>query len=109
MIALNFITALVLTEVIEISVAFLLGYRGKKFYAVLILINIITNPLLNCILMILYYFNINSIIITPVLEVLVIIAEWRFFKYVLGRNEKSYLFLSVLINLSSYIIGLIII
>lgn len=106
MIAINFIKALVLTEAVEAMAAFLMGYRDKKFYTVLIIINIITNPMLNCILMILFYFNIKSLIITLVLEVLVVIVEWRLFVYALNKHDKSYLLLSIIINLSSYIAGL---
>ncbi|HEY5561670.1 MAG TPA: hypothetical protein VIK72_07935 [Clostridiaceae bacterium] len=107
MIALYFIKALVSTEVIEIIVAFLLGYRGKKFYTILILINIITNPMLNCIVLVLYYFSIDEFFIVPVLELLVVIVEWRLFIYALKKNEKSYLLLCIIINLSSYLIGVL--
>lgn len=103
----NFIRALILTEIIEAIAAFLLGYRGKRFYIVLMLINVLTNPLLNFILIVLYYFHIESLIITPVLEVFVVIGEWKLFEYALGKQEKSYLFLSIIINLSSYLIGLL--
>ena len=107
MMVLNLIEALVLTEVIEVIVAFLLGYRGKKFYTALLLINLITNPTLNCTVMILYYFHILYFFIVPTLEVLVVICEWRLFEYALGKGKKSYLVLSLIINLSSYLIGLL--
>ena len=103
---LRLLEALVLTEIIEALAAFLSGYRDKKFFIVLILINIITNPLLNCILMILYYFHIESFIITPVLEAFVVIGEWKLYEYALGKCERSYLILSLIANLSSYLIGL---
>lgn len=106
MIFMNFISALVMTEIIETGTAYLLGYRGKRFYIVLILINILTNPLLNFILTVLYYFHIESFIITPVLEAFVVIGEWKLFEYALGKGERSYLLLSLIINLASYLIGL---
>lgn len=102
----NFIKALFLTEIIEASTAYLLGYRGKKFYIVLMLINVLTNPLLNFILIVLYYFHIESFIITPVLEAFVVIGEWKLYEYALGKCERSYLILSLITNLSSYLIGL---
>lgn len=101
----NFIKVLFLTEIIEACTAYLLGYRGKRFYIVLILINILTNPLLNFILIVLYYFHIESFIITPILEVFVVIGEWKLFEYALGKSKRSYLLLSIIINLSSYLIG----
>lgn len=106
MIVLYFLRALILTEVVEVIAAFLLGYRGKKFLITLLLINIITNPLINCIVMILYYYKLNNFIIVLALEVLVVIGEWRLFEYALGKGKRSYLFLSIIINLSSYLIGL---
>lgn len=103
---LRLLETLALTEIIEALAAFLSGYRDKKFFIVLILINIITNPLLNCILTILYYFHIETFIITPVLETFVVLGEWKLFEYALGKGERSYLLLSLIINLASYLIGL---
>jgi hypothetical protein len=107
MMALNFIIALILTEATEVTMAFIFGYRDKRVYIALLIINIITNPLLNCILMILYYFEIHSFIVVPVLESLVILWEWKLFKYTLENCKKPFLVLSIIINLSSYIAGLI--
>jgi len=107
MIAFNLFEALIITEIVEVIAAFLLGYREKRFFKALILINIITNPVLNCILIILYNVGIHNFIITPILEAVVVICEWKLFKFVLGNSERSLLFLSLIINLSSYTAGLL--
>lgn len=107
MILFGFVRTLVITEIIEIIIAFFLGWRGKRFYTALILINVITNPILNCILMILNSFNINNLVYAPILEFLVVIVEWKLFEYALGKCQNKYFSLSLTINLSSYLLGVI--
>lgn len=103
-------SALLLTEVIEFITAYILGYRGKEFYKTLALINILTNPLLNYIIQVLFFFKLLyfRFPIVILLEVFVVIAEWRIFYYVFSKESKSYLGLSVIINASSFLIGLLI-
>lgn len=107
MLCINLLEALLLTEAVETITALLLGYRGKKFFKVLILINIITNPALNIILNIMYNIGIYNYAVLTLLEVMVVFGEWRLFKFALGSSKKSFLSLSIIINLSSYIAGVL--
>lgn len=107
MLIINLLEALILTEIVEAITAYLLGFRGERFFKVLILINIITNPLLNITLNVLNNIGIYNFVILIFLEVLVVLCEWRLFKFALGNSEKSFLILSIIINLSSYFAGLL--
>ncbi|HBM80820.1 MAG TPA: hypothetical protein DD426_08285 [Clostridiaceae bacterium] len=106
----NFLLALLLTIMIESIVAFFLGYRDKRLYITLILANIITNPALNYILALIYYMGMYRLY-KPAeifLEIAAVIIEWRLFVYALDRNSKSMLKLSLAINVSSFLAGLLI-
>lgn len=106
----NLLTALLLTIIIESLAAFLLGYRDKTLYITLALINIITNPLLNYILALVYYLGLYSLygFAEIFLEAAVVIIEWRLLIYALGRESKSMFKLSLIMNISSYLTGLLI-
>ena len=106
----NYLIALVLTTAIEVVVALFFGYRKKSEIATIILINLITNPLLNYLLFINNYFGtvqINTIIII-FLEIVVVFVEWRLLKFVLQQNSKKLFALSVVMNFCSYIAGVLI-
>lgn len=111
MILVNFLLALLITEVVEATIAYLMGYRDKYFFAILILINILTNPLLNYILIVLNYFNIlgSHGFIVIILEILVVLVEFRIFIYAMPINKKALFLLSLAINTSSYLTGLVVI
>jgi O-antigen/teichoic acid export membrane protein len=105
----NLILALALTVVIEIIVAILLGYRKKWELLTIVLINVITNPILNYILIVNSYFNWLSINIFIVisLEVIVVIVEWLLLKYTFRKDSKKLLILSVAMNATSFLVGLL--
>jgi hypothetical protein len=102
--------ALVLTIAIEAGIVWLLGWRSKPVIWAVVLINVITNPLLNYLLLV----NNNYQLITQTnalifsLEAGVIIAEWRLLAYVLRRRDYKILWLSALINTSSFLGGLLV-
>jgi hypothetical protein len=110
MILINLISALLLTEAVEFTAAFLMGCRGKEFYKILGLINIVTNPLLNYIIQVLFFFNLLKyrFPIVILLEMIVVIVEWRLFVYALPKGKRSYLLLSAVINASSFLVGFLI-
>lgn len=108
MIVSNFITAFLITSIIECLIAFLAGYRGKRFFLTVVLINLITNPALNYILLVLYSFNfLNLLPAVLVLEIIVVIVEWRILTYAFGEKRK-FILLAVLMNAASYLTGLLI-
>lgn len=106
----KFFSALILTILIESITAYMLGYRGKLLYLTLLLINIMTNPTINLVLLLIYQMNNYTAYITSqlLLEILVVIVEWRLLKYTYPKEKKSLLLLSIIMNSASYLFGLII-
>ncbi len=100
------LTALVLTVVIEAALAFLFGVRTRYGQGIVLLVNVITNPLLNAVL------TVMSFYISPAayywflvqLEMLVVFTEGRIYKSMLQIKMNPYL-LSFLLNLGSWLIG----
>jgi hypothetical protein len=110
MIIISLLTALILTILIEETVIFLLGYRNKNIFLVVALVNVITNPIANYILMTSNIFNIikPNISFVIILEVLIVYTEWKILEYVIPNQKKqSYLILSIMMNLSSFLTGII--
>lgn len=95
--------SLILTLVIELTIALVLGIRGKDILKIT-LINVLTNVPLNIIVLILYSFMNNNIVfylIVPVLEIIVFLIEGTYFKK-LRRSIISPYRLSLLLNGFSY-------
>ena len=101
--------ALILTLVIELSIAYISGFRTKKCIITIFLVNIITHPLL-C-----YFLWMNSIIfIIPVsyfsiiiLEILVALLESVLLFFSLKQKYLNMLKLSLYINITSFVFGLL--
>jgi len=105
----NFFVPLLLTIVIEVFIAFLFGYWDKKFIAVIVLMNVITNPVLNYLIALNNLFNFVSYswIMLSFMECLVILVEWRILVYAFNNENKKWLLLSITMNLASFILGII--
>lgn len=100
---------LLLTLLIEISVALIFGYRNKFVLLSIILVNLITNPLLNYILWLnnsvgFFYITVINLIL---FEIAVVIVEWLLLVFALRKNYKSLLLLSFTMNFVSFIMGLV--
>lgn len=89
---------------------FLLGIRGKYNFLVLILVNIITNPVIVYIANLLILLGRNAILIwlIPLLEIIVVIIEGLLFKKYLDYKKMNVYLLSFIMNLLSFCIGIII-
>jgi len=102
--------ALILTIVIEVGIAWLFGLRSKRELLTVLLINVITNPLLNYLITVNAYFHLvsqtNAFILC--LEVVIVLVEWRLLVWVLRQSVKKMLVLSVVMNAASYLAGLLI-
>ena len=103
------IRCLVLTIIIECLVAFVIGYRKKDLLNIL-LVNFITNPIVSTIPV---YFNVKYGVIPRniclfVLELMVLIVEGYLYKKYLKYKKVNPYILSLILNLSSYLIGVII-
>lgn len=102
--------ALILTIIIELAVALAAGIRGRKNMECIALVNVITNPLFNY-LLICYFFITRTAIRNEfilIAEMLIVIAEYHLLKNALRQTRSKVFILSLLMNCSSYIAGLII-
>lgn len=106
----NYLIALILTQVIELTVAIILGYRDKWSILTILCINVITNPALNLLLYLGHSYDILSydFMTLNILELTVVLIEWCLLMYTLGGNKYKLLFLAFAINAISYLSGLVI-
>jgi len=102
--------ALLLTIAIEVIVALLFVLRSKQELWTVVLINVITNPLLNYLITVNGYFHLISqtTILILCLDVAVVLVEWRLLVWVLRQSTKKMLLLSFVMNTCSYLAGLLI-
>lgn len=103
------IISLICTIVIEVGLAIILKYRKKDILNIL-LVNILTNPLLNSIVIAINYFyglkarNISLYI----LEILVVIIEGFIYQKYLERKKINGYILSLVLNIASCGLGMLI-
>ena len=99
---------LAMTIVIECSIAFILGYRKKDLLNVL-LVNILTNPIVSTLPVYFnYYHGLRARnICLYILEVLVLIVEGFIYVKVLKIRKINGFLLSLILNASSYFLGLL--
>lgn len=106
-IAFGMLTALALTVVIEGVLAFVLGVRTKYGQLVVLLTNVITNPLLNAVMTVVSFYISPTVyywFLVP-LEFLVVFVEGRIYKNTLSVKMNPYL-LSSLLNAGSCLLGM---
>jgi hypothetical protein len=106
----NFLLALLLTISVELIIALLFGYKKKSEIIVIICINLITNPVLNYLLLLNFHFSFikTNIVVILLLEILVVLVEWRLLVYALQANSRKLFILSLVMNFCSYITGVMI-
>ena len=97
----RYIFPLVFTLLVELTVTYLLGFRNKKLFMLILTVNILTNPFLNFIVYS-YTFTFFEIIL---MELLVVVVEGLFLKYTHSKN-LPYFKLAFVMNASSFLIGL---
>jgi len=102
--------ALLLTEIVEVTVALILGYRRPREIVAVILVNLVTNPSLNYLLSLNNHFGIIRHRLPLILfsELGVVLIEWILLVFALRRNKKSLLILSFTMNACSYLTGVLI-
>ena len=101
------IRCLLLTIIIELIIALILGVRDKKDIINIILVNVITNPIVvmsQTLLYIKFGYNIEMIGIA-ILEVLVVLVEGLIYKKVLNYKKINPILLSLILNALSLLIG----
>ena len=106
-----YVIALVGTIVVEVGVGIVLGYRRFREIAAIALVNVITNPSLNYLLVLnedrqFFVRNTASLLM---LETAVVLIEWGLLVLALPyRKRLNLFFLSLLMNTCSCIAGAII-
>ena len=101
------IKCLLCTIIIEVSVSQILKIKNKKDILNIILVNILTNPLVVSIpiLMLVKYNYTISIISLVILELLAFITEGFVYSKVLKYKKINPYLVSLILNLGSYLIG----
>lgn len=107
MVSCMMIFALTLTIAIECGVIFAAHKDWKLTYWVL-LCNLITNPILNAVMLVLYQITTNvNIIILLFLEISVVVCEGCILKYISGWKISKTMKISAIINILSFVFGLV--
>lgn len=102
-----YITLLLLTVVIELGVVMLFRHRTMKIFMVIVGVNLLTHPLLTLLIMVAYQWGVYHVAIVFVLEVLVVLVEWRLIVFAMREERRQYLILAVAMNVLSYGVGLV--
>ena len=101
---------LVLTIIIELIIAIIIGIRGKKNIINVVLVNIITNPLvvtLPFFLLIVFNYQVYKYSIY-FLEVITLITEGFIYYKVLDYKRINPFIISLILNGASYLLGFVI-
>lgn len=100
--------ALILTIVIEEFVVMLcypFFKEGGKYYQIsiyVLLCNLITNPSLNILIA---FFTVTQFVYIIILEIIVIVIEWWLLYLLSSLSKSKALVLSIVLNVSSYLLG----
>lgn len=100
---------LVLTIIIEAVFAFILSVRSVRGQLIVLLANVITNPILNCTLTVVSFYiskDLYYVFLVP-LEILAVITEGFIYKKTLSTKINPFL-LSLVLNACSYFLGAVI-
>lgn len=102
----TFIISLAITLVFELTTAFFLHVRDHFDFVFIALANVITNPVVVFIQMLVIFFCPRFLVISAaVLECSAVLAEWQIFKKVLRYNRISPFVLSLILNGVSFAAG----
>ncbi len=104
---LTFIIALLLTLLIELSLAYALGYRRQEQLIPLTLINAITNPAANWFFILLAFYSIANVFSLLLIEIIIVLIEWKLILFSLEIKSKGALKLSIILNTASFLTGVL--
>jgi hypothetical protein len=103
-----------LTLAVEVPIAALLGLRTSRALLTVVLVNLLTNPLLNFAGILVAQFDDwaarPAIVVVPALvvaEMLVVVAEWRLLTRVLGGGSRRFFLTSLAMNAASALAGIV--
>jgi hypothetical protein len=104
----RYLLTLLLTISIEGCIAYLFGFRTRQSLLAVALINVITHVILNYLLLILAYLDVDTTLaFIAIVEVLIVIAEWQMLVYVFHSPKGRFLVISALANAASFFIGML--
>jgi hypothetical protein len=102
------VAALGLTLLVEVPVAFAAGWRGRRELLAVVLVNLITNPLLNITLVAVWVpAGAARMPLLVALEIVAIVIEWRLLLPVIGRPSRRVLVVVIVMNAASVALGLL--
>ncbi|MEW6404552.1 MAG: hypothetical protein AB1649_22375 [Chloroflexota bacterium] len=104
----RYLLALFLTLGIEGCIFYLLGFRKRQYMLTSAMLNLITHPILNYVLLFLSFLGIKVTIgLVTILEILVVITEWQLLVYVFGNPRGRFFITSLLANAASFLAGIL--
>jgi hypothetical protein len=103
----RYLLALLLTVAIEGAVAWFFGFRTGRSQLAVAMINCLTNPALNLLLVILAWLGVAvRLPLVVLLEVVVVAVEWGLLVYAFGGSKRRLFLLSLTANAASFLAGL---
>lgn len=104
----SFLIPLVLTVIIEMAVAYLMGIRGRRNCFLILLVNIMTNVTINWLHGILFkwFDNSGTVIIYTAGEMIVVLAEYCLYRKDLNTDTSIWKY-ALLANTASVLGGII--
>lgn len=104
------INSLFFTILIEVCISLLFKVKNKKDILNIILVNIVTNPIVSLIPYVigLYYGIKYRYIVLLLFEVFAFVFEGYIYKKYLNYNKINPYILSLILNISSYLLGIVI-
>jgi hypothetical protein len=109
LLALAFVVPLVLTIVVELAVGYAIGLRSSRGRWALVWANVMTNPPLVLLLMLALPFGGASYwALVAVLELAVVVVEWRLLAWVPGLRPRRAAWSSAVLNVSSFAAGVVV-
>ena len=107
------VTALGLTLLVELSAALAMGWRTRNDLAGVAAVSVITNPffVLSVYVLLLIFRDlslISLVLFMVVLEIVIILVEWRLLRWALKKDSRKTMLLSAVMNTLSFAAGLVI-
>jgi hypothetical protein len=102
--------ALALTLLVELPVAAALGLRSRRALAAVLCVNLVTNPALNLLLASTEQTSFGGLprLLIGVVEVAVVLIEWRLLLWALGGKSGTMLRTSAVMNAASWAAGVVV-
>ena len=105
----SLVLSFLVTVVMELAAALLLGLRDRRSLLVVFLVNVVTNPVVVFLLNVdfLYGLPVGRVPLTAFLEVSAVVVEALLYRLAL-KGERNPFFLALILNFASYGAGILI-